>query len=225
MYLGKHQIQILEKDSQAKSWSGWFAKSPSKGPLATWICMMWLPKLGFARTWAQGVLGWQFDDPIDTSCTSDAMLWWFSFRIPSWFIRGDHGWDVRLSECCNLAKKRPRKGSRKHLQTFTTKKRFRNDQNIYIYIPRSRCVFFSFPAKTSLGFWCFWCLSKYDSDLKFMYSKNTSRYNNHLIDSSTGTIFVNDAKNRGNVWSGMVARFLVSSANCSSCSCLQISGT
>ena len=133
MYLGKHQIQILEKDSQAKSWSGWFAKSPSKGPLATWICMMWLPKLGFARTWAQGVLGWQFDDPIDTSCTSDAMLWWFSFRIPSWFIRGDHGWDVRLSECCNLAKKRPRKGSRKHLQTFTTKKRFRNDQNIYIY--------------------------------------------------------------------------------------------
>lgn len=123
----------------------------------------------------------------------------------------------------------------KHLQTFTKKKKHDSEMTkIYIYIYQEVVVsFFPFLPKLR-GFWCCWCLSKYDSDLKFMYSKNTSRYNNHLIDSSTGTIFVNDAKTqktemflsyRGDVWSGMVARFLVSSANCSSCSCLQISGT
>ena len=158
------------------------------------------------------------------------MPWWFSFRIPSWFIRGDHRWDVRLSECCNLAKKNDQGREVVNIYRPSQKKNDSEMTKIYIYTKKS-CLF-SFPAKTPrilmflvlVEVWRIWK----------MYSKNTSRYNNHLIDSSTGTIFVNDAKknrnfpvisNRGDVWSGMVARFLVSSANCSSCSCLQISGT
>ena len=78
------------------------------------------------------------------------------------------------------------------------KKRFRNGQKIYIYIYTKKSCLFSFPAKTPrilmflvlVEVWRIWK----------MYSKDTSRYNNHLIDSSTGTIFVNDAKKKPEIF-------------------------